>query len=178
MAIREGRRGRKRERRKESLSWVTKKWGGRSVGGKKSSKEESSLVRMLRYSSIVERKATQTVTLRRTIDKILGRDVVYNAVETLTGTWNISVSMALDVNKRRKRRIRFVYEDGFKYTETRERSMKKKRMRGKKIRFPISITSALNNQASVRLPSCRRSFFSFFNFPLSFECLSIEYEKR
>lgn len=104
MAIREGRRGRKRERRKESLSWVTKKWGGRSVGGKKSSKEESSLVRMLRYSSIVERKATQTVTLRRTIDKILGRDVVYNAVETLTGTWNISVSMALDVNKRRKRR--------------------------------------------------------------------------
>lgn len=107
MAIREGRRGRKRERRKESLSWVTKKWGGRSVGGKKSSKEESSLVRILRYSSIVERKATQTVTLRRTIDKILGRDVVYNAVETLTGTWNISVSMALDVNKRRKRRIRF-----------------------------------------------------------------------
>lgn len=105
MAIREGRRGRKRERRKESLSWVTKKWGGRSVGGKKNSKEESSLVRMLRYSSIVERKATQTVTLRRTIDKILGRDVVYNAVETLTGTWNIS--MALDVNKRRKRRIRF-----------------------------------------------------------------------
>lgn len=75
------------------------------MGGKKSSKEESSLVRMLRYSSIVERKATQTVTLRRTIDKILGRDVVYNAVETLTGTWNIS--MALDVNKRRKRRIRF-----------------------------------------------------------------------
>lgn len=69
-----------------------------------------------------------------------------------------------------------VYGDGFKY-ETRERSMKKKRMT-EKIRFPISITSALNNQASVRLLSCRRSFFFFFNFPLSFECLSIEYEKQ
>lgn len=56
-----------------------------------------------------------------------------------------------------------VYGYGFKY-ETQERSMKKKRMT-EKIRFPISITSALHKQASVRLPTCRRSCIdSFFQF--------------
>lgn len=57
-----------------------------------------------------------------------------------------------------------VYGDGFMKYETQERSMKKKRMT-EKIRFPISITSALHNQASVRLPACmHRFFFSIFHF--------------
>lgn len=66
---------RKRERRgEESFSWVTKKWGevwaGRRAAKRKVCSWECYDIRAL------SRKATQTVTLRRRIDKILGRDVL------------------------------------------------------------------------------------------------------
>lgn len=97
-----GTKGEKERERETEKNLLVDEKVGRSVGGKKSSKEESSLDLSWECYDIraLSRKATQTVTLRRRIDKILERDVDYNAVETLTGTWNISMAGCI-VNKRR-----------------------------------------------------------------------------